>query len=48
MSDTARDSIDFEKGGGIVPAIVQDAATSQVLMVGYMSKESLEATEESE
>jgi len=44
MSDTARDSIDFEKGGGIVPAIVQDAATSQVLMVGYMSKESLEAT----
>jgi phosphoribosyl-ATP pyrophosphohydrolase/phosphoribosyl-AMP cyclohydrolase len=44
MSDIPRDSIDFEKGGGIVPAVVQNAATSQVLMVGYMSKESLEAT----
>jgi len=28
--------IDFEKGGGLVPAIVQDADTLQVLMLGYM------------
>lgn len=38
--------IDFEKGGGLVPAIVQDADTLQVLMLGYMSKESLAKTQE--
>ena len=29
--------IDFEKTGGLVPAIVQDADTLQVLMLGYMN-----------
>lgn len=38
--------IDFEKGGGLVPAIVQDADTLQVLMLGYMSAESVEKTKE--
>ena len=38
--------IDFEKGGGLVPAIVQDADTLQVLMLGYMSAESVAKTEE--
>ena len=38
--------IDFEKGGGLVPAIVQDADTLQVLMLGYMSEESVEKTQE--
>lgn len=33
--------IDFEKDGGLVPAIVQDARTLRVLMVGYMNEESL-------
>ncbi|MBK5200615.1 MAG: bifunctional phosphoribosyl-AMP cyclohydrolase/phosphoribosyl-ATP diphosphatase HisIE [Spirochaetaceae bacterium] len=33
--------IDFEKSGGLVPAVVQDARTLRVLMVGYMNKESL-------
>jgi len=37
--------IDFEKGGGLVPAIVQDAKTEQVLMLGYMNVESLAKTE---
>lgn len=33
--------IDFEKDGGLVPAIVQDARTLRVLMVGYMNEEAL-------
>lgn len=37
--------IDFEKGGGLVPAIIQDANTRQVLMLGYMNKEALEKTQ---
>ena len=38
--------IDFEKGGGLVPAIVQDAKTEQVLMLGYMNEASLAMTQE--
>ena len=37
-------NIDFEKSGGLVPAIVQDAATAKVLMLGYMNAESLGIT----
>ena len=40
-------NIDFEKGGGLVPAIVQDADTEQVLMLGYMNAESLQKTQHS-
>lgn len=36
--------IDFEKGGGLVPAIIQDATTKQVLMLGYMNQEAYEKT----
>ena len=36
--------IDFEKSGGLVPAIVQDAETKNVLMLGYMNKEAYEKT----
>jgi phosphoribosyl-ATP pyrophosphohydrolase/phosphoribosyl-AMP cyclohydrolase len=36
--------IDFEKGGGLVPAIVQDWSTNKVLMLGYMNKEALQKT----
>ena len=38
--------IDFEKGDGLVPAIVQDADTLQVLMLGYMNAESVAKTNE--
>lgn len=38
--------VDFVKGGGLVPAIVQDARTEQVLMLGYMNEESLAKTQE--
>jgi len=37
-------SVDFAKGGGLVPAIVQDGATGAVLMMAYMNKEALEQT----
>ena len=38
---------DFEKMGGLVPAIVQDARTKTVLMLGYMNEEALRVTQES-
>jgi len=38
--------IDFEKGRGLVPAIVQDADTLQVLMLGYMNAASVAKTQE--
>lgn len=37
-------NIDFEKQGGLVPAIIQDAQTKQVLMLGYMNREAYEQT----
>jgi phosphoribosyl-ATP pyrophosphohydrolase/phosphoribosyl-AMP cyclohydrolase len=37
--------IDFEKGNGLVPAIIQDATTNKVLMLGYMNAEALERTQ---
>lgn len=36
--------VDFEKMGGLVPAIVQDAETKTVLMLGYMNQEALDKT----
>jgi phosphoribosyl-ATP pyrophosphohydrolase/phosphoribosyl-AMP cyclohydrolase len=41
------EKIDFEKGNGLVPAIVQDADTRVVLMMGYMNQEALTLTETS-
>ncbi len=39
--------IDFEKGGGLVPAIIQNADTQQVLMLGYMNEDAVQATQDS-
>ena len=36
--------IDFEKCGGLVPAIIQDAKTKNVLMLGYMNQEAYDKT----
>ncbi|RMG72240.1 MAG: bifunctional phosphoribosyl-AMP cyclohydrolase/phosphoribosyl-ATP diphosphatase HisIE [Bacteroidetes bacterium] len=36
--------IDFDKGDGLIPAIVQDARTDQVLMLGYMNEVALART----
>jgi len=38
--------IDFTKTGGLVPAIIQDAETQNVLMLGFMNEESLAKTRE--
>ncbi len=37
-------SVDFQKDNGLVPAIIQDADTQKVLMLGYMNEEALERT----
>lgn len=38
------DGLDFAKCAGLLPVIVQDNLTAQVLMLGYMNREALEAT----
>jgi phosphoribosyl-AMP cyclohydrolase / phosphoribosyl-ATP pyrophosphohydrolase len=38
------ETLDFEKLGGLIPAVVQDVATMQVLMVGFMNAEALTKT----
>lgn len=38
------EKIDFSKLGGIVPAVVQDADTKAVLMVGFMNEEAVNKT----
>lgn len=39
-------NIDFKKGNGLVPVIVQDNTTMQVLMLGFMNAEALSKTEQ--
>lgn len=36
--------IDFSKGNGLVPVVVQDVNTKEVLMLAYMNEESLKRT----
>ena len=36
--------VNFEKGNGLVPAVIQDASNDQVLMQGYMNEEALRLT----
>lgn len=36
--------IDFKKGNGLVPCVVQDVMTNQVLMLAYMNEASLQET----
>lgn len=38
------ETLDFEKMGGLIPAIVQNAKNGTVLMLGYMDQEALEKT----
>jgi len=37
--------LDFEKGNGLIPAIIQHAQTGQVLMLGYMNEEAFQHTQ---
>lgn len=49
MSSTQQTSIniDFAKAGGIVPAIIQDHRSGEVLMLGFMNAQSLAETQRS-
>jgi phosphoribosyl-AMP cyclohydrolase / phosphoribosyl-ATP pyrophosphohydrolase len=38
-------SIDFEKSNGLVPVVIQDAQTLEVLMLGYMNQEAWTKTQ---
>ncbi|MFY0686528.1 MAG: bifunctional phosphoribosyl-AMP cyclohydrolase/phosphoribosyl-ATP diphosphatase HisIE [Cyclobacteriaceae bacterium] len=40
-------NLDFAKQGGLIPAIIQDAQTDKVLMLGFMNEEALEQTNKS-
>ena len=44
MNATNLRQLDWNKGGGLLPAVVQDARTGRVLMLGYMNEESLRRT----
>lgn len=39
-------TLNFQKSGGLIPAVIQDANTSKVLMLGFMNEESLAKTQE--
>lgn len=39
-------NLDFDKVGGLIPAIIQDNETNKVLMLGYMNQEALNKTNE--
>jgi phosphoribosyl-AMP cyclohydrolase len=36
--------LDFEKNGGLIPAVVQDAVTGEILMLAYMNQAAFEKT----
>lgn len=44
MANTIETNIDFEKMGGLVPAVVQDPTTKTVLMLGFMNREAYQKT----
>jgi len=44
LDETAIDTLDWSKAGGLLPAIVQHAVSGQVLMLGFMNAEALQAT----
>jgi len=44
LTATGLDALDWEKMDGLLPAVVQDADTGQVLMLGYMDRAALDAT----
>ena len=37
-------NLDFNKAGGLIPAVIQDVATGKVLMVGFMNEEAYNKT----
>jgi len=44
VSDEPFSGPDFEKGGGIIPVVAQDADSGEVLMLAYMNEEAYRET----
>lgn len=44
MTPEQIDALDWRKQDGLIPAVVQDASTLRVLMLGYMNREALQTT----
>ncbi|HVI06504.1 MAG TPA: bifunctional phosphoribosyl-AMP cyclohydrolase/phosphoribosyl-ATP diphosphatase HisIE [Sphingomicrobium sp.] len=44
LTDADTAALDWERMGGLIPAIVQDPRSGRVLMLGYMNKDALAAT----
>jgi phosphoribosyl-AMP cyclohydrolase len=44
MTENIKIEPDFGKGGGLIPAVAQDAETGEILMLAYMNRESFEKT----
>jgi phosphoribosyl-ATP pyrophosphohydrolase/phosphoribosyl-AMP cyclohydrolase len=47
IANDPRQQLDWSKQGGLIPAIAQDADNGRVLMLGYMNREALAATQSS-
>lgn len=47
MTEDRESELDFAKGEGLIPAIIQDAETGEVLTLFYMDEEALRRTRES-
>lgn len=41
-------NLNFQRSNGLIPAIIQEEKTGQVLMLGYMNKEAFEKTKETD
>ncbi len=46
MLNNINSELNFDKVGGLLPAVIQDATTNKVLMLGYMNQEALEKTKQ--
>lgn len=46
LTDAQRAQLDFEKTNGLLPVVVQHAASGEVLMLGYMNGEALDKTQQ--
>ena len=44
MTEDLLKKLDFKKGNGLIPVVVQDAESKEVLMLAYASKEALQKT----
>ncbi|MFJ5329338.1 bifunctional phosphoribosyl-AMP cyclohydrolase/phosphoribosyl-ATP diphosphatase HisIE [Pectobacterium versatile] len=47
LNDEQRNQLDWKKTDGMLPVVVQHAVSGEVLMLGYMNQDALQATEES-